>query len=1075
MRAEWQHLGLLSAVCGSFLSSCAKQTPDLNVRAGLASTPPRARSFDESVDTLLRVDASLARRLAPRPDGFTASAGAFDSAGVRGATSSGQATIAARVPSLADGPWQIALAGGIGAHVSLVPEHLAPAPATLDGGRVIYTDVLPSTDAVYVSDARSTELVYRLRDAAAPTDYSWRVELDPGLRLHSDPDGGASILDGRGAAKLTIAPPFAIDARGVRRDARLTVQGDRLRLHLETRGLTPPILLDPYVGTARWMRQVLSPTPRNYGTMAAVGTDLVLFSGGAAFSENDTWIWSGSQWTQRTTATSPPPRWNASSVSLGGHLTLFGGWGPGELDDTWTFDGSTWTELHPAHSPPPRDGAAMTVLDGKIVLFGDATGTGDIWEFDGSDWIDRSPSPKPTFAAPQAVTIGSTVYLLCSDSATSSTALWEWDGTTLKPSSIPTPEYFWSRVWGVAGGQLVEFASWSNDGMFHARRWNGSAWVAQDAPYPVGYAPREGVATTSVGGRVVGFGGQSYRDIGGPPSGYGYFDDMWSYDGTTLAPVIWQSAPSPRRNPSMGTLDDRVVLFGGVEYLGDSSETWEWDGVHWSKSSPTSTPSPRNSAALSGAGTTALLFGGTDQYNSTYLTDTWSWNHTEWTELTPATVPSALTVPTLARIGSVDVLVEGASWVPGSAWTWDGTDWTNVAAPSSGGLFSAYQGHGIYVDLDAREQWRWDSTAFAAEPVPTSSYLPKDSISNAVEFDRFVVAMLATTASDNQAFAWDGVAWGELSLAGLPPLSNYGVARQGANAVLFGGQDAAGVFVNDTYVLSTVSLSSGAPCKVSAECDTGLCVDGYCCNQGCIGPCEACDVPGTAGTCTPIVGAPKHGTCSTATGSDPCTQTLCDGKVGSSCAGYVGADVQCRVASCASGSDVAAAICNGTGACPNAVTHDCTPFTCGAEACRSDCRVDADCVAGLHCDAGKGQCVSGSTCVDDRTVAASDGSTQSCAPYRCAAAACIAACASSNDCLGGFVCDEATRACVTGGPSASGSASTGGCTVASTRQRRSVVPVLLAVMMLTRRRRPSAGQSTTDGARKPPRRRGITR
>jgi hypothetical protein len=45
-------------------------------------------------------------------------------------------------------------------------------------------------------------------------------------------------------------------------------------------------------------------------------------------------------------------------------------------------------------------------------------------------------------------------------------------------------------------------------------------------------------------------------------------------------------------------------------------------------------------------------------------------------------------------------------------------------------------------------------------------------------------------------------------------------------------------------------LTQGSACTVGQECQSNFCVDGVCCGTACGGLCEACDIPGTVGTCT---------------------------------------------------------------------------------------------------------------------------------------------------------------------------------------------------------------------------------
>ena len=101
-------------------------------------------------------------------------------------------------------------------------------------------------------------------------------------------------------------------------------------------------------------------------------------------------------------------------------------------------------------------------------------------------------------------------------------------------------------------------------------------------------------------------------------------------------------------------------------------------------------------------------------------------------------------------------------------------------------------------------------------------------------------------------------------------------------------------------------LSLGQVCTEPSQCQSGICVDGVCCNTTCTGTCQACDLAGTSGTCTLA-----------ANGTDPDVEC---GAV--SCTGFYHS---WSGDSCRRKADVsdATATCNGAGACRSAA-QECT-------------------------------------------------------------------------------------------------------------------------------------------------------
>lgn len=65
-------------------------------------------------------------------------------------------------------------------------------------------------------------------------------------------------------------------------------------------------------------------------------------------------------------------------------------------------------------------------------------------------------------------------------------------------------------------------------------------------------------------------------------------------------------------------------------------------------------------------------------------------------------------------------------------------------------------------------------------------------------------------------------------------------------------------------------LGPGEPCSGVNACLSGFCVDGVCCDSVCDEPCAACDVSGSAGTCSPSpAGSPSD--------AGACIPYVCDG------------------------------------------------------------------------------------------------------------------------------------------------------------------------------------------------------
>jgi hypothetical protein len=108
--------------------------------------------------------------------------------------------------------------------VSFALDDASDVPAAVAGGKALYAGAFAGSDVVHRVHAEGTEdyVVFDRRPAREELRYSVDVSRVAGLRLVSNT---LEFLDEGGAPRLRVAPPYVVDAHGVRSDARLAVDG----------------------------------------------------------------------------------------------------------------------------------------------------------------------------------------------------------------------------------------------------------------------------------------------------------------------------------------------------------------------------------------------------------------------------------------------------------------------------------------------------------------------------------------------------------------------------------------------------------------------------------------------------------------------------------------------------------------------------------------------------------------------------------------------------------------------------------------------------------------------------------
>lgn len=240
----------------------------------------------------------------------------------------------------------------------------------------------------------------------------------------------------------------------------------------------------------------------------SVHSQVVLFGGfdGSADYTNldDTWVWDGTNWTQQFPQTSPPGRNSFAMAYDSEHkqAVLFGGFGDGFfvfLGDTWVWDGSNWTEKTPQTSPQARADFAMAYdsAHGQAVLFSGDQGIAfpaDTWVWDGVNWTNKT---SQTISSPP----GRVYQAMAFDSVNNQTVMfggnplkgntlsdtWLWDGTnwTQKhPSASPLPRAGHAMAYDSAHNRTVMFGGNQLDLAPDTWTWYGGAPPPPPPPPP---------------------------------------------------------------------------------------------------------------------------------------------------------------------------------------------------------------------------------------------------------------------------------------------------------------------------------------------------------------------------------------------------------------------------------------------------------------------------------------------------------------------------------------------------------------------------------------------------------------
>ena len=423
--------------------------------------------------------------------------------------------------------------------------------------------------------------------------------------------------------------------------------------------------------------------------------DVILFGGVGAGS--DTWIWSGTSWSDVFTTVKPSSRGGASMAydPVTRDIVLFGG-SDGEYqdyNDTWMWNGSSWRQGSLATPSPSARQSAYLFYDnalGQMVLMGGTNPYGpplgfETWTWDGTKWTQLVPTgitPGPIEQMLYDPTSGNLEALVVGK-AGGPLQTWTWNGALWSQStssSQPSAAFFGAAFFDPKSQDVVLYGGGPSNGVSgevgnETWEWNGSTWTQlSPSTYPLGRYSGSSVYDSATGTMVL-FGGDGSS---------GLLNDTWVWNGAGWKNVTPAVSPPPRFNASMvyDPATGTVVLFGGDGVYGPLSDTWVWNGSTWTEMTGPTGPGARDgfSMVYDPAISRVILFGG--EYQGTFLDDMWEWDGQRWSPLSVANGPSARANSSIVfDVASGDIVLVGGKDYSGyrnDAWTWNGLVWKSI-------------------------------------------------------------------------------------------------------------------------------------------------------------------------------------------------------------------------------------------------------------------------------------------------------------------------------------------------------------------------------------------------------------
>jgi len=945
--------------------------------------------------------------------------------------------LSVRLPARAGDPLRITHASRPSIWVEVLAADVQDVAGVLEDDATIFAEARPATDIVLAVDGQRVEELRVLRSERAPTSARYHLLLGPdvaGLRAR---EGRIELLDANGRVALLADPPFAIDAKGTRRDLEVELDGHTATLSIDTKDLRFPIVVDPGWTTVASMK-----VARTQHGLVGFGTGKALAAGGVG------------------------PAGGLSSAEV------------------YDATANTWTLV--ASMPNTHDLPGTAVLnDGSIVVCGGytapSTGTCNRYNPTANTWSSAGNAGLSGINAQLIVLASGNVFTLA---ANGNTALYNasantWSGIAgmLSPDrslaravKLPT-----GRVL-VAGGRGGGFPSaatnYYDEGAglsagpamkaghddFGMVLLSGGSVLAADGAAEL-FNPTAGTWATTTAGGVSGL---VYAAPLANDAAMFHAGSAAIFDNKTKT---WHSVPNivSRSNAPIALLTGaRVIVAGGgtpsaalssaeLFVQGSLGEGCTVSGACLSffcvdgvccDTACTGTCQACTAAkrGTGTSGTCGAIANGNDPDLECPTSSCAAGVETKPQDCngagacrTNGTIACAAGYScngaTCATTCASDANCATTHYCAGTACVAkkdNGVSCTAVNQCKSGNCVD-----GVCCDTGctgtcnacsaAKKGSGTDGTcaAIAADTDPDNECTMDVAYPNSCGADGACNGMSAC-----RAYAKTGTVCGVTTCAegkvngricngtgtcdtASTACSPYACGATSCKTTCTADSDCAADAFCTTTGACTPKRSNGETCAVSRECSSGTCADGFCCNAACTGQCESCGEPGNEGKCVPVTGKPRGKRPACTSEGEACGGT-CNGVTATECKYPT---TECG-SSCADGIQKSR-VCNGAGACLAGDEKACVAYACDpAGKCRTTCTTDGDCAAAYHCS--EAACIPGGKCSDDNSASiAPGGAVTPCGAYRCdpTPGTCRSSCTSSDQCAPAYLCSPTTKSC----------------------------------------------------------------